>query len=240
MPETYFVECHCGKAIQVELFQAGTGTTCPACAASVKIPNTNKLKELAGDKYPLLSPIEKLRLTSQSGESPFHGMCHGCQNVRATYTTPCQFTVMKERSVAHHGGVLVSLTGVKLVAASAEERWRTTEFPLLLCDQCQGSFGTDRAAGRTKSTLKSVGLICVLVAFLYCLYANAELVAALSGVFLLIGTIAWIVHFRDTKHADPGIVRWLEKIRWFPEAIASEDEYTLTLGQSAKVNAASE
>lgn len=58
MPNTCYVDCQCGNQLRVELFHAGTDKTCPSCRATVKIPSSDELKELAGDKYPYLRPIE--------------------------------------------------------------------------------------------------------------------------------------------------------------------------------------
>ena len=238
MSETYFIDCDCGNQLRVELFDAGTIKMCPSCGATVKVPSSNKLKELSGDKYPFLRPIEKVRRTVQMGEPPFHGMCHRCCTVRAAYATPCTFTVMAERHVADEGGIRPSMTGgVKFVVGASEEKWETTTFPLLLCEQCQSQFHSDRLFARVNAGLKLVALLGLLVVFLYFAYHNAEVVAALSGIIWLIGVIAWAARFRNTKKLDPFVTKWLQNIRWVPDAIAGEDEFRLTIGASTGIKA---
>lgn len=236
MAETYSFECECGKLLRVKLFEAGTKKTCPFCQTNVTIPNSTKLKELSGDKHPLLRPIEKIRQTCQLGESPFDGTCHQCQKSLATFQTPCTLNVMVERHVADHGGIRPTLTGVKLAVGASEEFWQATTFPLLLCQQCQSQFLSDKSSARTKSGIKLLGLLGLLIAFLYFAYNNAELVAVLSGVFWLIGAIALAARFRDNKKLAPYLNKWLSKIRWVPEAIASEEEYKLSIGDSQPIS----
>ena len=238
MPENYFVDCECGSQLRVELFHAGMEKVCPSCSATIRVPSSIELKELSGDKYPFLRPIEKIQRTAQSGEPPFNGVCHGCNAARATYATPCCFDVMMERHVADDGGLRPTLSGgIKLVAAASEEMWQSVAFPLLLCEQCQTRFRSDRNFTRAKAVLGFITLLGLLAAFLYFVYQDAELVAALSGVLWLIGAIAWGARFRDTRKLDPFLTRWLQNIRWVPEAIAGEDEFTLTIGHTIPLDA---
>ena len=181
MAETYFVDCDCGSKVRVELFDAGTQKLCPNCKSTIKIPSSNKLKELSGDKYPLLSPIEKLRVTAESGEPPFDGQCHGCSATRAAWSTLCVLQVMVERHVTDEGGIRPSVTGgIKLVASASEETWQRIEFPLLLCEQCQTQFEADRRLAKILGAVKFFALLGLLVTFLYFAYNNSEMIAAFS------------------------------------------------------------
>jgi len=233
MAETYFVECDCATRIHVELFDAGTNTVCPSCNSAVTVPNSTKLKELSGDKYPLLRPIGKIQRTLQHAEPPFDGLCHVCSNSDAHYQVPITFNVMVERHVADGGGIRPTITGgVKLVAAASEERWQATTFPLLLCTQCHALFQSSHSSAKVKKTATTLCLVVLLGAFLYFAYYNVEIVAALSGLIWLIGAIAWASRFRQNKKVDPFVVQWLSRIRWVPEAIAAEEEYKLSVGIS--------
>ncbi|MCG6155543.1 hypothetical protein [Rubinisphaera margarita] len=235
MPETYYVDCDCGSQLRVELYHAGTDRACPSCSKSVMIPDSITLREMSGDKYPYLRPIEKVRQTARAGEAPFNGLCHGCNSTQAQFATPCCLTVMEERVVASDGGIRPTLTGVALHTASSEEHYTATSFPLLLCEQCQSRFQSDRFFARLKSKLKLAALLGLLGAFLYFVYYNAEVVAALAGLIWLVGVIAWAAGFRDTKKFPAYLNRWFENIRWLPEAIADEDEFSLTVGQSKAI-----
>ena len=231
MPERYTVPCDCGTRLRVELFDAGVTKRCPACGAGVRVPDSVTLKESAGDPYPLLRPFEKVALTAERGEPPFDGSCHGCGTAPAAWAVPVTFEVMEERQVADHGGVRPSLTGVTLVAAAAEERWRSLTFPLLLCDDCLPRYRASRRTVRRRGVLKSAALLGLLAAFLYCVYANFEAVAALSGVLSLVGAAAWAVGRRGPKADDRALLAWLGGVRWVPEMVAAEDECRLTAAE---------
>jgi hypothetical protein len=233
MSEQYFIDCTCGKQLRVELFEAGTQKTCPACGTSVPVPSITKLKELSGDKYPLLGPIDKIRRTLSNDEPPFDGPCHVCGAARADYDVPIHFNVLVERHVEEGGGIRPTIDGgLKLVAGASEETWETTTFPLMLCAQCHARFESEYFRARIRSLIKTFGLVALLGAFLYFAYYNAELIAALVGILSLIGAIAWAAQFRQSKKAPPFIANWLRHIRWATDAIAAEDEYKLTIGQS--------
>ncbi len=140
--------------------------------------------------------------------------------------------------MADGGGVRPSLTGgVKLVAAASEEMWQRTTFPLLLCDDCQSRFQSDHRLGRAKGVLKLVGLLGLLIAFLYFAFNNAELVAAFSGIIWLIGAIAWAAQFRQSTKAPSFLLKWISNIRWVPDIIDREDEFELTIGTTTAITA---
>jgi hypothetical protein len=237
MPETYRVDCTCGAQLPVQLYEAGTRKQCPSCAAIISVPSTTKLKELSGDEYPFLSAIEKVRLTSETGAPPFNGVCHCCGK-QAAFSTPCTLNVMVERHINDDGGIRPTITGgVKLVAAASEESWRASTFPLLLCSSCQQRFRSDRFWIRIRNISQFLFLNSLLVSFLYFVYYNAELVATLSGIIWLVGAVAWAARFRDTKKIDSNLAKWLGGIRWVPETLDGEDEFTLRVGSSSPYHA---
>lgn len=230
MSEAYHVDCECGAKLPVQIFEAGTRKQCSSCAAVVAIPSSDRLKELAGDAYPYLSAIAKVRLTAESGAPPFHGVCHCCGQ-RAAFSTPISLDVMVERHVDDDGGIRPTITGgVKLVVSDSEEIWQTTTFPLLLCNSCQQRFQADRFRFRMRSRGKLLMLIGLLILFLYGAYHHLELVAAFSMLFWVVGVLAWAARFRNTKNIDSNLAKWLSGIRWVSEAIECEDEFALAVG----------
>ena len=239
MAEKFFVECHCKTKIQVELYEAGSQKTCPTCKSIVAIPNTNVLKEMTGDKYPLLRPIEKILRTLSEHEDPFSGQCHGCQAVKASYQIPITLNSLVERRVDDDSPIRLTMLGeIKLVAGKTEEIWQTTTFPLLLCEQCHEEFKSPKRRAKVFKIGKTLALVLLLVLFLYFAYFNMEVVAALSGLFWVVGLAAWIAGLRDTQKVDSYALKWIDKIRWATEAISAEEEYTLTVGQTQSFNAA--
>jgi len=238
MAEKYFVECDCGKRVRVALHEAGTDKACHACHRSVRVPDTITLQESSGDKYPFLRPIEKIRRTLELGEPPFDGLCHHCEEADAVFQIPIVLDVMVERHVDHDGRIRPTLSGnIKLQAAASEEFREQTVFPLLLCAECHTKFQSDKSAASNKNARNLLLVIGLFIAFLVFAFFNAELVAALAGILSLIGAIAWASQFRDTKKVEPFLKSWLEDIRWVSEALALEDEYSLVVGDSARLKA---
>lgn len=236
MAEKYFVECDCGKRVRVALHEAGTDKACHACHRSVRVPDTITLQQSSGDKYPLLRPIEKIRRTLELGEPPFDGLCHHCEEADAAFQIPIVLDVMVERHVDHDGRIRPTLSGkIKLQAAASEEFREETTFPLLLCAECHTKFKSDKSAASNKNARNLLLVIGLFIAFLIFAFFNAELVAALAGLLSLIGAIAWASQFRDTKKMDPFILSWLNDIRWVPETLALEDEYSLVVGDSTRL-----
>lgn len=229
MTAEYFVKCGCHRSIPVDLFQAGTSVTCPACSATVSIPNTNTLKLDAGDKYPLLTNLEKIRRTLEEREPPFDGTCHHCGKARADVEVPIVFQTLVERVIADDGGVRLTPTGVNLVVGAAHETWQTTTFPLQLCHPCHKKFQAARSIHRFKGLLKQALLVGILIAFLVTAYFSLELVAALSGLLSIVGLIAWAMGQRGDNKLDKSLQSWLEKIRWIPEAIADAAESRIAI-----------
>lgn len=234
MSVKYSVSCHCSHRVPVELFQAGTSVMCPSCRSDVRVPDSVTLKASSGDKYPLLSHVEKIRRTLEERESPFDGICHGCGGVRADFEVPTTLQTLVERVIADDGGVRLTLTGVKLVAGAAEESWQLTSFPLLLCTQCYAKFQAARSFHRFKVVANNLLLFGLLVAFLVMAYFNFELVAALAGLLWFVGLIAWIIGRRGSNKVDPYLRPWLEKIRWVPEALEDAAEFRITTGDAKR------
>ncbi len=233
MPEIYSVECDCGRAIRVELFEAGIEKTCPACNATVAVPSATRLKALTGDRYPLLRPLEKVERTAQYGEAPFDGHCHRCGGTDAMYQTPVTIGVLIERHLPGGGGIRPSLIGgFKLTVPEAEELWKATSFPLLLCDQCQMQFEWSRSMARFRNALKFLSLLGLLAAFLLFAWHNAEAIAAAVGLSWLLLVFALFARFQDTRKMDPFLRPWLANIRWIPEALEMEDEYRISVGRT--------
>ncbi|MFN0050710.1 MAG: hypothetical protein ACKV0T_00875 [Planctomycetales bacterium] len=68
----------------------------------------------------------------------------------------------------------------------------------------------------------------LLGAFLFFAYHHAKVISALSGIFALVGFLAWVAHLRQNQGVDGYLTQWLERIDWVPEAMAAEEEYSLT------------
>lgn len=228
----YYVTCVCSRRVPVKLLHAGTSTVCPSCNSDIRIPDTVTLKENSGDKYPLLSNIDKIKRTVEEREPPFDGLCHNCEQVRADFEVPIVLQTLLERVMADDGGVRLKATGVYLVSSAAEEYWRTTSFPLLLCKQCHTEFWLAASRHRIRAALYQLFLVALLVAFLFFASFNFELVAALAGVIWFVGTIAWIKIVQGSNKIDKFLPPWLDKIRWVPDAISDAAEYRVTIGDS--------
>ncbi len=231
MPEKYYVECDCGRKIRVELFHAGSEKRCDSCNKTVLIPSTTELKELSGDNYPLLRPIEKILRTLEEHEPPFDGICHHCDEADAKFAIPISFDVMVERYVKHDGKIRPTIRGgIALEAAEYEEVRQELAFPLLLCGECHTEYQSSKQTAALKNRLRLLGLFGIFVLFLVFAFFNVEAVAALVGIFWLIGAIAWAMRFQNTKKIDSYITPWLDDIRWVPDALAMEREYDLIIG----------
>lgn len=236
MPDLYFVECNCGQHLRVELFEAGTTTVCPACRAAVDIPNSVRLKELAGDPYPMLPLLEKVQRAIANGEPPFEGHCHGCDRVPAEYVVPIVFDVLVERQVVGYMGVRPTLTGgIKLTAEPTEETWQTTTIPLMLCSSCHSAFRAAEARVEWAARGKRLAFLGFLVAFLCLAYFQFELAMLLLGLLFVIGYAVWQAGVRPAAALPTYVFPWLEQIRWVPEAIAAEDEFKLAVGPSQPI-----
>jgi hypothetical protein len=204
---------------------------CGNCKAAVSVPDTVTLKQQTGDKYPYLSPLQKILKTLELEEAPFDGTCHGCGETRAEFQVPIAFEILVERVLDHDGAIRPSLGGITLVASGGEETWQTVTFPLLLCSQCRDRFDASRRRARTRKALLLTLYAGIAAGFIWFTYQYTEIVAALAGLLWLIAGIAWILRLRRTSTPDRWLTPWLEGIRWVPEAIAAEDEYRLVIGR---------
>lgn len=235
----YHVECGCGQQIPVELYQAGTKVECPGCRQPVAIPSSTKLKTASGDKHPLLSPLEKVAIAASAKEFPFQGACHKCQANEAAFATPIEFKAMIERVILKEGGIRpISLSVFVLTTGESEEQWVTVRFPLLLCGKCQSEFALDHKRSGRKGLFKNVIMFGLLALFLYLVYLRPEAVVAIAGLLSLVGMVAWVANLRGTKKGETFLSRWLGGIRWVPEMIQSEQEYSLTAGHSEPIRRA--
>ncbi|MEQ8856726.1 hypothetical protein [Gimesia sp.] len=233
MAEKYYVECDCGKRARVALHEAGTDKRCEACQKTVRVPDTITLQQSAGDNYPLLRPLQKILMTLRKEEPPFDGLCHHCESREADILIPVKLNLLIERHMKNDGGIRPTITGdIALVASAAEEFWKEVWFPLLLCNECRAQYVEDRERQRRKRRWELWGLFSLLGAFLVFAYFFAVIIAMFSFFFWLLLAFGWASQFRDRKKMDAWQLPWLEEIRWFPEALAMEDEYNLETGKS--------
>lgn len=236
MAEQYFVECDCGKRVRVALHEAGTDKACHSCHRRVRVPDTITLQESSGDPYPLLRPLEKIRRTLESGEPPFDGLCHHCAEVDAVFETPVHFNVLVKREMDHDGGFRPTITGgIKLEIAAATEFWDNHSFPLLLCTDCYREFESDRSNSRIKKKLAMVSFSSLLVALLIFVFLKDPLIAGLFVFSSVVGLIISAIMSLSNQKVEPYLLQWLSDIRWFSDAFAMEDEYTLTVEETYKI-----
>ena len=235
--DVYEVECDCGQRLSVELHEAGTRKNCPGCRGTVIVPDTVKLKQAAGDPYPLLSARQKIRWTLEAGEPPFDGRCHnGCQRP-ATRETQCRLEILEQRIVDDdQNGVFPTITGgLSFRAAATEEQWNTLFVPLWLCESCQQQFRRDRKRARWLGFCKQSGLLGIFGAFVAWVMVDPQQVAAMAGLFSVIGGVAWIARFQLTTQECPTTGTYLRRIRWMSELLDGEDEYRLTAAKAKKI-----
>lgn len=232
----YSVECPCGQSVPVEIWQSGSHVTCPGCRSSVKVPDSVTLQEQSGDKYPMLSPLQKVIETSRRGETPFDGRCHGCGTVGCEWFAPVSLKILTQRALDHDGQILPTLTGIKLVAAGGEEDWLNVGFPLFLCSQCRPQFAGSRRKARFRQMVKYGFLSGFAIGCLWLAYVYIDVVAVFASLISFVGAIAWMLRFRQRVNVDPNLMRWLNKIRWLPEVLQSEDEYRVSVGRAQRID----
>lgn len=230
----YYVPCSCGKRIEVELFQAGTTTQCPACATNVAIPGSTKLKELSGDPYPHLSPFDKLHKTLINHEPPFDGTCHHCGQQPAEYQIPIHFKIVVERHVEDTAPVQLGVTGINLVVAASEEVRRYSDFPLLLYPQCVDEYRAEISREVITRWITWICLVIIAISFLIFLVRRPLLFDLLGKLYWVFAAVIFFVAIRLTakrKIANNVVGTWVKQIRWASEAIDGEDEFTLSAGK---------
>ena len=237
MSDKFFFKCDCGKKIRVELYEAGTDKECPTCHTKMLVPNSVTLQELSGDKYPLLSPIDKVLKTLEKSDPPFDGYCHVCEEREAEYEIPIQFKYMKERIAIKEGGVGVSITGSLTVGGGKyEEHWETLRFPLLLCEQCHNNFLRTKSWGRSKQIIKKLLFIILLMGVCFLAYLKFDFFAAYSTLFCVVAVGLLGSMLLGSKKGDLFIIPWLNHIRWLSESIASQDEYKVVASASQRID----
>ncbi|WP_146506218.1 hypothetical protein [Rubinisphaera italica] len=181
-----------------------------------------------------MSPVQKILKTLENSEPPFDGLCHACESQQATFSTPFRVSIMVERIVEEGGEIRPSIAGgIALKKGKSEETWEQLRFPLLLCENCQRSFERSRKWWQMKTKLKSLSMVILLLGFLVLSYFNMEAVAVLSGVFAVVGIIAFAMQHRVNSQVDTFIQRWIYNIRWIPETLETEEEFTVKVGESS-------
>jgi hypothetical protein len=218
------------------LFDAGIDKTCPACQTTVRVPNTVVLKQSSGDKYPYLRPIDKLRQALAAGEPPFAGDCHVCVREVAIHQIPVHFDALVERVVSDDEGVQLSaLHGIKLVVGESQCHWETMDFPFLLCAKCENDFRASQSQVRSRKAMKWISGIGILVAVIYLGFHNFEIAAAFLAVALaslwILYPVLFVMAARQQPTVDANLMRWLGKIRWFPEAAKATPEFKVSMGE---------
>lgn len=230
----YRVDCACGNAIPVELFQAGTQVKCGQCGTEITVPNSITLKEQSGDKHPFLNSIEKLRQLRNSGDPPFDGTCQGCGETEALWEIPASMRILTERILDDDGGIRPSATGgVKFVVSAGEEVWRVVRIPLLLCTNCHELLEADRRAAKFRKLFGWLFLFALSGGFLWYGHRHDELPVAILIVFAIIVACAKVWAMRSTGYVEPYAINWLRKIDLAADIINQEEEFELTL-KSAK------
>ena len=131
---------------------------------------------------------------------------------------PIDLQVLVERVLDHDGYILPAPGGVRLVAAGGEEAWESVTFPLLLCPECLARF--ESSSRSLKNGLKATARTMFWV------------IGALATFIPFIGAIVWAARLGQTRHVDPFILPWLQKIPWVSEVIAQEQEYRIGVGMS--------
>jgi hypothetical protein len=190
------------------------------------------LKELSGDKYPYLRPIEKLQQALAEGAAPFDGHCHICSTADASQQIPILFRAMVERHVHNNGEVRPTISGgLAIHVGSADELWQSTSFPLLLCTDCHSLFHSAKSEAKLTRLLNRIMGVSVVCFTMYLIARYADVTISSAFVIAIFVIVRWRMQHPPTKQIDPFALEWISRIRWMPEVLAAEDEYQLTLGQ---------
>lgn len=229
----YSVNCQCGKDIRVELFQAGTSVVCPACQKTIGVPGMTRLKELAGDADPHLSPMDKVLARLERRESPFDGPCQRCGDYPALIEIPVEFKSTVERDLEDEGGVGLFLHYAVLRMGKGTTYGTIVRFPLLLCETCAKKFEAATKWSAIARPFVIIGLFAVvfgaaslMTLVLMSVFSLKTSIGISSGVTLIV--VGRIMYSRGSKQGNHSLKVWLEKVPWVSEAIAAEDEYLLT------------
>jgi hypothetical protein len=234
-PSIYHVACTCGENVQVQLFQAGTTASCPSCKNAVSIPGLTKLKELSGDLYPHLAPIDKVLTLFENHQPPFDGICQRCRQRDAAYGIPVEFKVTVERHIEDDGGIRASPLGLKITLGASETHFQIAKFPLLLCKPCSDTFRSARSMSAVSGVLGTILLtgIILVVATLIGLVLGTVLSArtsiTISAAFVLV-VVSRTMHSQFARQGNRTLKEWLHGIPWISDALAAEEEYSLSSG----------
>lgn len=234
MPEQYFAACpSCEARLLVQLTDAGTQRSCGECKTTFTVPNSLKLKELSGDPYPSLRPIDKVRKSLVDKAPPFDGLCHGCSQKTAEFVVPVTFSIMEERTMSGDGGVWVTPWFVAAHSPGGIEHWSGAMLPLFLCESCLRRFQRERNWSRLRSVAKILLAGCGIGVFVWLASKNLELVAAYAKPVAFFAMIIAVLSMRIRGRRRRVFVEgWLRRIQWVGEAIDAEDEYHLHVGKS--------
>ena len=225
----YFVECGCSRKVPVQLFQAGTNISCPGCRKTLAVPGTSRLQQQAGDNYPLLSPIDKIYRTLENREAPFDGICHACGAHPAEIAIQLQLKHLQERDLDNDGGVTVTPLGIRLVVAGGVEHWRILKFPLLLCQHCHKEYEHSRKRFLYWKVAEWGCWVVILLGIIYLFYEFPEFFAAMAGLLAITAFLARNFASRRQIHAPAFLLNFAKRIRWVPEILNGEEEYSLTV-----------
>lgn len=234
MIEMYDIHCPCGKAISVGIYQCGTDLPCPRCRQKVHVPDSLTLKALNGDPYPAYRALEKIQFALRDGITPFDGRCVFC-NATGTQEIPIAYSELVERFIDDDGGFRIGLTGIRAVIGKAESVFQTTEFPLILCDQCVEAFERDRPS-EFRDWSKWIAFTAIVMA----VFQFAFQMWILS-LICSICVFLYFMGFRSTgvgkSKTIPGwLEKWTQKIRWFPQAVEEAMEFNLSIGAAHPVS----
>ena len=233
MPEQYAIDCPCGSSIEVQLFEAGTTRSCPLCRESVLVPSINELKQSRGDKYPMLSPLQKIEKCLAERESPFDGRCQACRNTDANWEIPLNFEYLVEREIlGDDGGFGVGLGGLRPKVAKSIEHTQSTKFPLLLCDNCNKQFQKSRSSFTSKQLATNFLGIILLVVTVALMFSGKYFS---MGIVLLVFTLAMLLyehHVQQSSPVDSYLSPWLRSIDWVDAAVEDAMEARIEVGDA--------
>lgn len=232
--ETYDVECGCGEVISVAIQNCGSDVPCPRCRSMVCVPDSVTLKAQNADPYPSLRNIQKIQCAINDRIDPFDGRCVACRSA-GTNEIPVIFSELVERIIDDDGGFRLGITGVKAVVGDAESVIETTRFPIILCDQCTYLFNQSRPS-RYRPWAKRV-LFSGIVAAVFQVVFQEWLASVLATLVLL----GFLSRFRRTGIGKRSEVpnwfeKWIQSIRWFPEATRDAMEFDLTIGAARRIS----
>jgi hypothetical protein len=242
----YHFPCACGQRVPIELFQAGTQVKCPACQDTVLVPGSGKLQELAGDRYPYLSPLDKIVATAANREPPFDGVCHYCRKAAAEFESAVCLDLVVERHQQYEGEIRLRVGEIEPAAPAGAEFRRSLAFPLSLCLPCRQRFETARSTEAMRHFKFSMFAVFLIFIYVYDQIQVARMDVPETGVpavlmvifrLSLIGVaiIGWQWVYRPRSNSGQSLIPLVQQIPWVEEAIATADEFQLSIGTMTAV-----